>query len=73
MPTVVVHLSEGRTDDQKREIINDMTQIFVRQGVPLKGITVILNEIPDMHYGLSGKPVADLFQSPEDVSAYFGT
>jgi 4-oxalocrotonate tautomerase len=68
----MVHLSEGRSDDQKRQIIKEITDIFVRQGVPLKGITVILNEVPNMHYGLSGKPVADLFKSPEDVSAYFG-
>lgn len=73
MPTVLVQLSEGRSDDQKRQIIKEITAIFVRQGVPLKGITVILNEVPNMHYGLSGQLVADLFKSPEDVSAYFGS
>ncbi|MDP6279246.1 MAG: tautomerase family protein [Nitrospinota bacterium] len=73
MPTIVVNLTEGRTDDQKREIIKEITNIFVRQGVPSKGVTVILNEMSEMHYGIDGEAVADKFKSPEDVAAYFGT
>ena len=72
MPTIIVHMTPGRTDDQKRQIVKEITQVFVRQGVPAKGVTVILNEVPAMHYALEGEPVADKFKSVEDVDRYFG-
>lgn len=45
MPEVVVYLLEGRSVDQKRELVKDLTQAVVKNvGAPPESVTVSLIE-----------------------------
>ena len=47
MPEVYVHLVEGRTVEQKRALVADITQAVVRHtGVPPEAVMVEILDIP---------------------------
>ena len=56
MPVIDVYLWEGRSREQKKEIIKGITDIFVKQGVPPQAVTVILHDIKKEDWGTAGKP-----------------
>jgi 4-oxalocrotonate tautomerase len=56
MPVVQVHLLEGRTDEQKEAIINEITEAMHRAvGAPKETVRVIITEMPKQHFGIGGK------------------
>jgi 4-oxalocrotonate tautomerase len=57
MPVVHVELYEGRTRDTKQKIVEGITDVFVKEGVPKEAVTVILVEIKKENYGNNGKLV----------------
>jgi 4-oxalocrotonate tautomerase len=60
MPIAEVLIFEGRTDDQKRLILREVTEALVRStGAEPERIRVILKEIPTMHFSVAGVSVAD--------------
>lgn len=60
MPIAEVLIFEGRTDDQKREILREVTDALVRSmGAAPERVRVILKEIPTMHFSVAGVPIAD--------------
>jgi 4-oxalocrotonate tautomerase len=47
MPEVVVYLIEGRSAEQKRELVKDITQAIVKNvGSPAESVTISLIEQP---------------------------
>ena len=60
MPTVQVYLWEGRTEEQIREMIAGITDVFVKQGSKPQTVTVIMHEIPKNRWGKEGKPASEL-------------
>jgi 4-oxalocrotonate tautomerase family enzyme len=57
MVVIVVHTIEGKTKEARKEIIEGITEIFVRQGVKPESIRVVINEIAASSWGTGGKPV----------------
>ena len=57
MVVIVVHTIEGKTAESRKEIIEGITEIFVRQGAKLEDVRVIINEIAASSWGTGGKPV----------------
>jgi 4-oxalocrotonate tautomerase len=57
MPVVHVELYEGRTRDVKQRIVAGITDVFVKEGVPKEGVTVILTDIKRENYGTNGNLV----------------
>ena len=50
MPEVIVHLAEGRTPEQKRSLMKDITDAVVKNaGVPAEAVTVSIIETPKAH------------------------
>jgi len=56
MPIVEVKLWKGRTAEQKADIIKDITEVFVKQGVPKEHTTVIIHDIEKENWGMKGQP-----------------
>jgi 4-oxalocrotonate tautomerase len=50
MPEVIVHAAEGRTLEQKKALMKDITEAVVKNfGVPIESVTVSVIEAPRTH------------------------
>jgi 4-oxalocrotonate tautomerase len=63
MPVVIVEMLEGKTVEQKRQLAADLTQAFVKIGVPGKAVQVIMRENPKSCWADAGKLCSD-FEIP---------
>ena len=46
MPVVIVQMWAGRSDEQKRTIVEGITEAFTRVGTPAEAVHVIINDVP---------------------------
>jgi 4-oxalocrotonate tautomerase len=55
MPIVEVKMLEGRSDDQKRKLVKEITEVICRtiDSTPEK-VRVFINEMPKKHYAIGG-------------------
>jgi 4-oxalocrotonate tautomerase len=61
MPFVQVHLLEGRTEEQKRAVIDKVTQALVEAvGAPKEAVRVLITEVPKANWGIGGTSAKDL-------------
>ncbi|MEN9879591.1 MAG: hypothetical protein RIQ55_237 [Pseudomonadota bacterium] len=61
MPLAVINIMEGRTDDQKRAVIEKVTQALVEAlGSPVENVRVLIQEVPKTQWGIAGKTAKDL-------------
>lgn len=62
MPLAQIYIGPGRSHEQKKAIIEKVTQAITDSLGPLKQpVWVIVNEVPLTDWGVGGKPV----RSPE--------
>jgi 4-oxalocrotonate tautomerase len=60
MPLIQVHLAEGRTDDQKRDLLSAITHaVHASIGADLPSIRVWIVEVPATEYMTGGELLAD--------------
>ncbi len=60
MPLIQIHLAEGRTEKQKKDLMTGMTDLTEKViGVPRDSIRVWINEFPDTDYMASGELLKD--------------
>lgn len=56
MPMVVVQMYDGRTLDQKRELVRGITDVMVRvTGVSAEGVHVVIEEVKRENWSIGGK------------------
>lgn len=61
MPVITVALRTGRTIDQKRALVDRLTDAFVETcGGDRAGVWIQLHEIPAEHWGIGGSLQSDL-------------
>lgn len=61
MPICQIHLLEGRTVEQKRLLIQKITEAMHEAiGVKSESVRVILTEMPKEHFGIGGKTAGEL-------------
>jgi 4-oxalocrotonate tautomerase len=61
MPFAQVYLIEGRTEDQKRAVIEKVSQALVQAlGAPMENVRVWITEVPKTQWGIAGKTAKDL-------------
>jgi len=61
MPFAQIQIMEGRSEDQKRAVIEKVTAALVEAvGAPIENVRVIITEIPKAHWGIAGKSAKDL-------------
>ena len=60
MPLIQIHLAEGRTENQKKDLMTGMTDLTEKViGAPRDSIRVWINEFPDTAYMASGELLKD--------------
>ncbi len=56
MPIIQVHLIEGRSVDQKRKLVSEMTNAVVKSlDVPPDAVRIILQDMSKEDYAIAGK------------------
>lgn len=60
MPYVTVKMLEGRTEEQKRDLCEKVTEVVAETtGVPVEKVVVFIEEMPKNHYAVAGKRLSD--------------
>lgn len=60
MPYVTVKMLAGRTDEQKKALIEKVTDVVSETtGAPVEKIVVFIDEMTKDNYGLAGKRLID--------------
>ena len=61
MPIAQVFMIEGRSDDQKRAVIEKVSAALVEAtGAPKEAIRVWIQEVPKTNWGIAGQTAKDL-------------
>jgi 4-oxalocrotonate tautomerase len=61
MPLAHVFMLQGRTDEQKKAVIEKVTQAIMEAvSAPRENVRVIIQEIPKTQWGIGGKTAKDL-------------
>ncbi len=68
MPIIDVTMIEGRSKQQKRSLIAELTMAAVRAvDAPVESVRVILREVPAEHFGVGGKSKAEMLELTKPV------
>jgi 4-oxalocrotonate tautomerase len=61
MPFAQIYMIEGRTDDQKKAVIEKVTEaLHEATGAPRENVRVWIHEVPKTQWGIAGKTAAEL-------------
>ncbi|ELJ4820891.1 4-oxalocrotonate tautomerase [Listeria monocytogenes] len=61
MPFVTIQFLEGRTDDQKKALVSEVTEVVAKNlKAPKENIHVILEEMKKADYGVGGVRKSDI-------------
>ena len=61
MPFAQIYLLEGRTEEQKRAVIEKVTQaLHEAVDAPMENIRVLITEVPSSQWGIAGKTAKEL-------------
>jgi 4-oxalocrotonate tautomerase len=61
MPFAQIYLLEGRTEDQKRAVIEKVTAALVEAlGAPQQNVRVWIHDMPKENWGIAGQTAKDL-------------
>ena len=62
MPLAQIYMIQGRTDEQKKALIEKVTQAIMEAviGSAGKTVRVIIQDIPKTQWGMGGKTIRDL-------------
>lgn len=61
MPFVNIQFLEGRTDDQKKALVSEVTEVVAKNlKAPKENIHVILEEMKKTDYGVGGVRKSDI-------------
>ncbi len=55
MPVVIVETWEGRTVEQKKELVEGITSVMTKMGIPKEAVTVIIKDNPKHNWATGGK------------------
>ncbi|MBK5914846.1 4-oxalocrotonate tautomerase [Rhodocyclus purpureus] len=61
MPFAQIYMMEGRTEEQKRAVIEKVAQALVEAtGAPIENTRVWIHDVPKAQWGIGGKTAKDL-------------
>ena len=60
MPVVIVEMWEGRTVEQKKQLVEGITSSFVEIGIPPEVLHIIIKDNPKHNWGMGGKLASEL-------------
>ncbi len=59
MPLVTIDMWEGRTVEQKRQLVKDITAAVCKMGPPPESVTIILRDVPKHNWATAGNLSCD--------------
>lgn len=62
MPVVQVYVWKGFGEEKAKNVIQNITNVFVDLGIPAQAVDVIVNEVPKSHWGVGGEPASEKFK-----------
>jgi 4-oxalocrotonate tautomerase len=62
MPTIHVNVWEGFGEEKTKNVIKEITKVFVDLDIPAHAVEVIIHEIPKSHWGIGGEPASEKFK-----------
>lgn len=61
MPFIQVYLLEGRTEEQKKVVIEKLTHAMVEAvGAPIESVRVWIHDMPKTNWGIAGTSAKEL-------------
>ena len=61
MPFAQIHMIEGRTEEQKKVVIEKVSQALVEAtGSPIAHVRVLITEVPKENWGIAGVSAKEL-------------
>ncbi|MDE0640010.1 4-oxalocrotonate tautomerase [Bacillus sp. CNPSo 3703] len=61
MPIITVQMLEGRTDEQKKALVEKVTDAVIETtGAEAEKVSIIIEEMKKEHYAVAGKRMSDL-------------
>jgi len=61
MPIVEIKVWDGFGTDNARQVIEEVTAMFERRGIPREAVEVVVTEVPMTHWGIGGTPASERF------------
>ena len=61
MPVVTVEMWEGRTIEQKKQLVEGITSSLVKIGVPQEAVHIIIKDNPKHNWAIGGKLASEKF------------
>ena len=55
MPVVTVEMWEGRTIEQKKQLVEGITSAFVKIGTSPEAVQIIIKDVPKHNWAIGGK------------------
>ncbi len=55
MPVVIIEMWEGRTVEQKKQLVAGITSAFVKIGTPSEAVHIIIKDNPKHNWASGGK------------------
>ncbi len=55
MPVVTIEMWAGRSLEQKKQLVSDITASFVRIGTPPEVVHIIIKDVPKHNWATGGK------------------
>ncbi len=59
MPVVTVEMWEGRTIEQKKQLVEGITASFVKIGTHPEAVQIIIKDVPKHNWAIAGKLAAE--------------
>ena len=63
MPVVIVEMWEGRTIEQKKQLVEGITSVMTKIGIPSQVVEIIIKDNPKHNWAVGGKLASEW--SPE--------
>ena len=61
MPLVRVDMWVGRTLEQKKELAEEITKVFISQGTPRDAVHIIMRDVSKENWGIGGQLCSEKF------------
>ncbi len=63
MPVVIVEMWEGRTVEQKKQLVEGITSVMTKMGIPPDHVHIILKDNPKHNWASGGRLASE--ESPQ--------
>ena len=61
MPIVTINMMEGRSDEQKEQMIDAVSEALASSlDAPKESVRIMINEMPKQHFGIGGQSAKKL-------------